>query len=421
LCILTQYFPPEIGAPQARLCELGQRLADRGWSVEVLTALPNYPTGKIFPAYRRRKPCVEWEGPLRVARVPLYTAKTGFAKRLQCYFSFVRSATRYGPRLCRRPDLLFVESPPLFIGFAARRLSRVWRCPYVFNVSDLWPESLVHMGVLRPGLITRWAERLELSFYRGAIGVTGQSTGIIASVQRRCADLSTALITNGVDPARFGAQQSDPEARQLLGEMPGPIFIYAGLLGYAQGLSQILDLAKSLPAEIPGRFVLVGDGPLREHLVERIAQESIARVRVLEAQPRWRIPALLAAADAAIISLSRPIPGAVPSKIYEAMASSLPVLLIADGEPARRLQEAGAGLCVPPREPEALYRAFVQLAGDAEMRRDRGAQGRLAAETLYHRDRIADHLDAFLSSHLPPDANAVAVSLPCSSNNLELH
>ena len=127
LCILTQYFPPELGAPQGRLSELGERLVDLGWQVEALTALPNYPTGSVFDGYAPLRPVVEHVGRIRTARVPLYASQQGFVKRLACYFSFAASAAALGPRLCARPDLLWVESPPLFIGIAARTLARRWR------------------------------------------------------------------------------------------------------------------------------------------------------------------------------------------------------------------------------------------------------------------------------------------------------
>ena len=396
LCILTQYFPPEMGAPQARLSELGERLIDAGWQVEALTALPNYPTGQVFDGYDRSVPCVEQVGRIRTVRVPLFTSKSGFTKRLRSYFSFAASAKRHGPRLCQKPDLIFVESPPLFIGYAARALSRTWQCPFVFNVSDLWPESAIRMGVVKPGLATWLAERLELKLYRQAAGVTGQSAEIIDSVRQRSPWTKTEVITNGVDPTRFGRHLTDAEARALVGTAPGPVFIFAGLFGFAQGLDQILDLAKSLPPEQPGRFVLVGEGPERERLQERIHCESISRVRIVLPQPRERIPALLAAADAALISLGMSIPGAVPSKIYEAMATGIPILLIADGEPARRIDEAQCGLAVAPGDSAAARAAFLRLAGDVTLRDKLGAAGRIAAETIYNRDRIAERLDRFL-------------------------
>ncbi len=398
LCILTQYFPPEMGAPQARLSELGERLIDRGWQVEALTALPNYPTGQVFPGYDLRRVVVEQIGRIRTVRVPLYTAKAGFMKRLRSYFSFVASACRRGPRWCGRPDLLWVESPPLFIGYAARYLARRWRCPFVLNVSDLWPESAIRMGIIRPGLASRLAERLERNLYRTAVGVTGQSQEIVDAVRRIAPQTPTEVITNGVDPSRFGRKQADADARGLLGAESGPIFIFAGLLGLAQGLDQVLDLAAALPADVPGRIVLVGDGPAREHLAARIERERIARVRLVPTQPRERVPALLAAADAAIVSLGMELPGAVPSKIYEAMASELPILLVALGEAARRVNEAGCGLTADPGNAGAIRAAFTRLANDAPLRNHLGTAGRRAAETTYHRDQIAARLDVFLSA-----------------------
>ena len=402
LCILSQYFPPEMGAPQARLSELGQRLMGAGWEVEVLTALPNYPTGKVFDGYDPRQPRIEQIAGIRTVRVPLYTSKGGFTRRLCSYFSFVRSARRHGPRLCARPDLLYVESPPLFIGYAALALARRWRCPYVFNVSDLWPESAIRMGVVKPGVATKLAERLELKLYRKAAGITGQSSEIIESIQRRVPQTPTAVITNGVDPTRFGRRCADSAARELVGSEPGPIFVFAGLLGLAQGLDQVLDLAKSLPDDVPGRFVLVGEGPAREGLEARIARESIGRVRIVPAQPRERIPAILAASDVALISLGMSIPGAVPSKIYEAMASELPILLIADGEPARRIADTDSGIAVKPGDLDGARRAVQLLAENAELRGRLGSSGRKAAETTYNRDRIAARLDTFLRGVLVP-------------------
>lgn len=398
--ILTQYFPPEMGAPQARLSELGERLVDLGWDVDVLTALPNYPAGKVREGYAAWKPVVEQVGRLRTARVPLVPSQQGFVKRLGCYFSFVGSAAALGPSLCPRPDLLFVESPPLFIGYAAWALAARWRCPYVLNVSDLWPESAIRMGVVKPGPATMLAERLELAMYRRAAGVTGQSSEIIEAVARKSPSTPTELVTNGVDPNRWGPAHATDAARALLGPEPGPVFVFAGLLGLAQGLDAILDLAQTLPASTPGRFVLVGDGPVREKLAQRIAHERIDRVKIVPSQPREAIPAILAVADGAIISLGMSIPGAVPSKIYEAMASSLPILLIADGEPARRVADARCGLSAVPGDAAGLRRAFEVLVSDAARRTELGNAGRRAAETTYARDAIAARLDAFLRARI---------------------
>ena len=154
---------------------------------------------------------------MRTVRVPLLPAQRGFVRRMGCYLSFASAAALWGPILCRRPDVLWVESPPLFVGSAAWVLSAFWRCPYVLNVSDLWPESAIRLEIVREGVATRLAQGMEHWMYRTAAGVTGQSEEIVEWVRARAPTTPTCLITNGVDPDRFGEAKSDAEARSLLG------------------------------------------------------------------------------------------------------------------------------------------------------------------------------------------------------------
>ena len=396
ILLLTQYFPPEIGAAQTRLFELGQELSGLGWDVEVLTALPNYPTGRVFEGYNVRKPVREALGRLSVVRVPLRPAQSGFVNRLICYYSFVWSVIRWGTRLCNKPDVLFVESPPLFIGQAAVSMSKHWDAPIVFNVSDLWPESAKSMGIVKNRLLLALAEALELSYYRRAALVTGTSDEIVASVRRRCASTAAEVITNGVDIDRFGPQYADDEARSLLGTHDRVTFIYAGVMGLAQGLNLILDVAAAVRDLNHVQFVLVGDGAERESLKRRIEVENLPNVRLLRAQPKERIPALLAASDVAFHVLKFWIPGAVPSKIYEAMASSLPILFAGEGEGPRRILEAQAGLVIPYGDIRGIEEAVRRLVSAPALRQKLGEAGRLAAEKLYSRKEIARRLHHLL-------------------------
>lgn len=397
-----------MGAPQGRLSELGEHLMDLGWEVEAITALPNYPTGRVFEGYDPFSPAVEEVGRIRTIRVPIWPSKSsGVAKRMASYMSFVGSVMLHGQKHAQRPDVLLVESPPLFILYAAWHLARRWRCPYVMNVSDLWPESAVRMGLVpKDHVATRMAERLERSGYEKAAAITGQSTGIVDGVKSRAPGAKTCVITNGVVPTRFGRDKADAEARALLGTEPGPIFVYAGLFGLAQGLDQILDVAKRLPERVPGRFVLIGDGPVRDQLARRIESEKIPRVRLVPPQPRDRIPAILGAADAALITLGMPIPGAVPSKIYEAMGAGLPIIIVAEGEPVDRVLAAECGLGVAPGDIDALERAVTHLAEDGTLRRKLGHAGRHAAETTYDRRVIAERMSELLESVLEDCAHS---------------
>ncbi len=401
LLIVTPYFPPEMGAPQARLSELGARLLELGWQVEVLTALPNYPTGAIFPGYPRFRTRRETIAGMATLRVPVYPSNRGFVRRLASYLSFTASATAHGMR-CARPDVILCESPPLFAGLAGLILARRFRCPWVFNISDLWPRSAVEMGVLSPrGLPARLAGGLEQWLYRRSDAVTGQSEEIVADIADRIPELvtpkdMTRVITNGVEPSRFGPEHADDEARALVGNAPGPIFLFAGLLGLAQGLDEVLDAVRALPADVPGRLVLVGDGPMRDHLAARIDSERIDRVMLIPAQPRERVPALLACADVALVSLGRTLRGAVPSKIYEAMAASLPILLVAGGEAAKRVGRAPCGITVEPGRADALTDAWTRLATDHSLRQRLGLAGRQEAESRYSRAAVAAELDGLL-------------------------
>jgi glycosyltransferase involved in cell wall biosynthesis len=393
--VLTQYFPPEIGAAQTRLFELGQELSRLGWDVEVLTALPNYPTGRVFKGYNPRKPVQEVIGRLSVVRVPLRPAQKGFINRLICYYSFVMSAIRWGTKLCRKPDVLFVESPPIFIGLAAVSLSKYWAVSFVFNVSDLWPESAQSMGLVKNRLLLNLAERLELSYYRRAALVTGTADEIVSSVRQR-SPTPAEVITNGVDIERFGPQYADDEARALLGTKDRITFVYAGVMGVAQGLDRILDVAVRVRDLSQVQFVLIGEGAERESLKRRVQLEELHNVQVLGPQPKERIPALLAAADGVFNVLKFAIHGAVPSKIYEAMATGLPILFGGEGEGARRILEANAGIVAPYGDITALEDGLRKLTTQPFLRQQFGSAGRVAAEKLYSRKEIARRLHELL-------------------------
>ena len=201
--ILTQYYPPELGAPQARLSDLAQRLARRGHEVSVLTAMPSYPQGKIYPGYGgwRRRETLNGVSVVRTAIYP--TQKPNLLPRLTNYFSFVFSACMAGGWWLPRLDYLLTESPPLFLGISGYLLSRWKRARWIFNVSDLWPESAVRLGFLQEGLSLRLSQALEAFCYRKAWLVTGQSRSILADIQERFPGVRTVHFSNGVDTVLF--------------------------------------------------------------------------------------------------------------------------------------------------------------------------------------------------------------------------
>lgn len=404
LTILTQYYPPEIGAPQARLSELASHFVARGHSVTVLTAMPNYPTGKIHPGYGgvlRR----EARDGVDVVRTLIYpTKRANLLHRLTNYFSFVFSSAVFGPFTVGRPDYVLVESPPLFLGLSGLWLSRTMRSRLIFNVSDLWPESAVRLGLLREGSLSyRLSAALEAMCYRGAWVVTGQSRGTVASISERFPGTRVVHLSNGVDTRRFGSELGTEQTREAIGAADGTCAVlYAGLHGLAQGLDQLVQAAQLLQAEGAFQFTLLGDGPQKVGLMAQAVEQGVNNLRFLDPRPARDIPAFLAAADVLFISLKMDIPGAVPSKLYEAMATGRPVLLVATGEAADIVHTHQAGLAVAPGDVQGIVRALRTLRADPQLRRRLGDNGRRAAQQHFDRAAIAtrfiDYLEAELQS-----------------------
>jgi glycosyltransferase involved in cell wall biosynthesis len=395
--ILTQYFPPEMGAPQARLSELATRLREHGHDVVVLSAMPNYPRGRVYPGYRGFVVQEEADG-VGVLRAWIWpTTSTALIPRTVSYLSFVASSFLVGSRRLPQLDVLITESPPLLLGISGFLLSRLKRSRWVFNVSDLWPESAVVLGVLGEGAATKLAYRLEAFCYRRAWRVSCQSREIRASIDRRFPEVQTLAFFNGVDVERFSPDYRSDEVRRELGGNTCSLALYAGLHGIAQGLDQLLAAAAKLEDE-DLKLVLIGDGPEKTALLEEAKTRQLRNVTFLPPQPRDAMSAFLASADIAVVPLKKRIPGAVPSKLYEAMASGLPVVLVAEGEPAEIVRSARSGIVVTPGDVDGLAKALRRLARSADERLRLGAAGRAAAVERFERRRLSDDFIQALKS-----------------------
>jgi glycosyltransferase involved in cell wall biosynthesis len=400
LAILTQYYPPEIGAPQTRLSELASYLSTTGHDVTVLTAMPNYPTGKIYAGYGGiiRK---ERLGGIRVIRTCVYpTQSANLVSRMLNYLSFVVSASFFGSFALNCPDFLLVESPPLFLGIAGLWLRWCKGSKLIFNVSDLWPDSAVELGIVaKDGLATRMAYWLEKICYRTAWLITGQSKSIVGNIRLRFPGRPVYHLSNGVDTEVFSPHHKTPAARALLGPDEQFIAVYAGLHGHAQGLSQVLEAAKLLSSDSKFRFVLIGDGPEKDRLQTLATEMGLANVRFIDPLPHNEIPDILAASNAILVPLVGHITGAVPSKIYEGMASGRPLVVIADGEPADMVAEFRVGLSVRPNDIQGLVRALRQLSEDVQLARALGNNGRNTALQHFRRRDILQRFEGLLTAN----------------------
>ncbi len=279
-------------------------------------------------------------------------------------------------------------------------LSRWKRARWIFNVSDLWPESAVCLGVLKSGLALRLSESLEAFLYRQAWLVSGQSSEIIQNIKKRFSGVPTFYLPNGVDTQKFHPNCSTPETRSLLKSGRGCVVLYAGLHGLAQGLEQIIEVADQLKMDTSIRFVLVGDGPVKRSLVRQAEARGLKNMQFLDPMPLDQMPALIAAADIVLVPLKTRIPGAVPSKLYEAMSAGRALVVIASGEAADIVTRHRAGIVVAPGDMQGLTTSLLDLARNLSHREQLGAEARRAATTLFDRSVSITRFIRYLEEQL---------------------
>ena len=402
---ISQYFPPEFGAGAARAYEHAKRWVEAGSRVTVLTGFPSYPTGSAQRPHRAaltRRECVDGISVIRSRA--LNVGKRRSRDRLLAYSSFALSASLRGIAI-PRPGVIVASSPPLTVGMIGWWISRIKRAPFVLDVRDLWPQSVTDLGGAAPGSIPDRALNAMADFlYRRAARVVATSPATAQTLidGGKISPNAALTIPNGVETATFApaadpsadpdfAPGEDPHAqrtRQSLGLADKFIISFIGTIGMAQDLDTIINAAERLAHDAPqAHFLFIGDGPAKPRIEATVAQRRLPNITFLPVQPRARIPDLIRASHACLVTLRKtPVNDIIiPLRMLEFMACASPVLLCAAGEPARILREARAGLILPQQDPTALAAAIARLMADPSLRRSLGASGR--AHILRHFSR----------------------------------
>jgi colanic acid biosynthesis glycosyl transferase WcaI len=375
ILFFTENFPPEVNAAATRVHERAAYWVKWGHEVTVLTSAPNFPEGKVFPGYTNRWRQREIVDGIEVIRVKTFmTANQGVVLRTLDFVSFMASAFVQG-LFAKRPDIVVATSPQFFAAVGGWALADVRRLPFVFELGDLWPRSIVAVGALPDSRAMRALEWLELFLYR-------QSARVVALTQTFKDDLVRRGITpgkievviNGVDLPRYAPRARDAALACEWGLEGKFVVGYVGTHGMAHDLSNAVAAAELEPNTA---FLFVGAGAEREKLIERA--RNVPNAIFAPRQPKERMPAVWSLCDVALVHLkdSPAFGEVIPSKIFEAMGMGLPILLVSPDGEARRIVEAdGAGLWVPAGRPEALADAVRRLRDDPALR------ARLAAASL---------------------------------------
>lgn len=395
LLILTQYYPPEIGAPQNRLHELAVRLNASGMTVEILTAQPNYPKMEIFESHKNGKIKEEFIDGVKVYRSGIYVSKSsGILSRLLNYFSFVFTSWWRGRKLGTY-DFLMVESPPLFLGYSAMRLSKKLKAKLIFNVSDLWPESAEKLGIVSNKQLLGLAYRLERKCYEQSTLITGQTMGIVSDITERFPNKKVYWLPNGVDVSFYDPEKySSKGFREKNGfKKEDILFFYGGILGHAQGLQTVLRAAALLKDQPQIQIILQGTGPVKEELIAIQTNLGADNVHFLDPVPKNEMPFVLKDVDVALVPLKKLdlFLGAIPSKIFEALAMQKALLLGVEGEAKLHfIDRADAGLYFEPENERDLADKMITLANNVELIQQKGINGRNYVKQHFNRNKIAE-------------------------------
>ncbi|MBP0438570.1 glycosyltransferase family 4 protein [Tianweitania sediminis] len=373
ILFLSDNFVPEVNAPASRTYEHCREWVAAGHQVTVITGVPNFPRGIVYPGYRNKLWQSETISGIRVVRVgTLIFANEGFLWRTLDYLSFMLSAA-IAACFVRRVDVVVGTSPQFFTACAAWLVGAVRRLHFVMEVRDLWPESIRAVGAMKSTWLLALMEKVELFLYRRAalIVTVTRATKRILAARGIDADKIT-VVTNGADLRRFQPMPKDPQLSAQMRLSDTFVVGYIGTHGLAHGLDALIDTARLLRERGANdiRILMLGDGAEKRTLQARAADEGLSNLLFLDSVPKDQVARFWSLLDLSVIHLRRDplFEAVIPSKLFEAMAMGIPTLLGVRGEAADIVARHGVGLPVPPEDPAALAAAILALKNDPQGR-----------------------------------------------------
>lgn len=402
IIFLTHYFPPEVNAPASRTYENCKCWVESGHRVTVITGAPNMPDGVIYKGYKNK--FFNWDemNGIKILRVWTYIAPNrGIFRRTLNYISFMVSSL-LGVFLIKNGDLIIATSPQFFCGIGGILFSRLKRLPFILEVRDIWPESIIAVGALTNSGLIKILKKIEINLYHRAkkIVVVTESFKKIIS-QKGISEKNIFVNKNGVDLSFYQPNNHINRIRENLGLQEKFVVSYIGTIGMAHALDQVIRVAERLRGVTDIVFLLVGSGATREILIHEKERKNLANVIFIEKQPKKLVPSFYAASDACLVTLKNSplFQAVIPSKIFEIMAMAKPIILGVDGEARQIVEKAMAGIFVEPENDEKLEKAILKLYKNKKERQILGQNGRNFVEKYFDRNKLANDYLKILSDY----------------------
>ena len=365
ILFITDNFPPEVNAPANRTHEHCREWVKKGAEVTVITCVPNFPKGKVYSGYKNKWKQEETIDGIRVIRVwSFITANEGFVRRILDYISF--SITSFLVGLWVKTDVIVATSPQFFTAISGRWLSFFKRKPWVFEVRDLWPESIIAVGAMKRNRIIRFFEWIEKRLYKNATRIVVVTDTFKEKIIAR--GISEAKITVHKNGANLEIYQSQPKNTALLRQLnleDKVVFAYIGTHGMAHGLDFILKSIATVHIQRPDfHFLFIGDGAERDHLIALNQKLALKNTTFIPSVPKNEVTEYLSIIDFALVNLrkSDTFKTVIPSKIFEAAAMNKPILLGLEGETQGMIESFGAGLCFEPENKDDFLAKLEQIS-----------------------------------------------------------
>lgn len=398
---LTDNFPPEVNAPASRTFEHCREWVKSGHKVTVITCAPNFPKGKVYDGYKNKLWQTEKMDGIKVIRVWTYiTVNEGFVKRIFDYLSFMFAAVPASV-FVKKPDLVIGTSPQFFTACGAYLVSRLKGIPFVFELRDIWPESVKAVGAMGDSSVIRFFEKIEMFLYRKADRIISVTNSFKKSLVGRGVDGGKInVVTNGVDSSRFKFQEKDQELINRYGLDGKFVAGYIGTHGMAHALETLLEAAENIQ-KIPGgeifRFLFLGHGARKQTLMELASTKRLDNVIFIDSVPKEEVVRYWSLLDVSIIHLKKTplFTSVIPSKLFECMAMGIPVLHGVEGESAEIVKKEIVGMAFEPENSVELVNKLLLLK-DYQIKYGELRANCLAAAKHYDRKVFAGNMLAIL-------------------------